>query len=98
VSALYSLSLAKRLISTHQVYAATLFQELATVAGYDPVRGPGSSCLDPRASGKCVLPWGSGTKSVSSVALLASGISFAVRHPLYTVNSPLYITIIHFFR
>ena len=57
----------------------TLFQSLATAAGYDPVRGPGSSCLDADASGKCVLPWGSGTKAVSSVVLVANGASFAVR-------------------
>jgi hypothetical protein len=59
--------------------AGRVFQSLATVAGHDPVRGPGSSCLDPRASGKCVLPWGNGTKSVSSIVLLTNGIGFAVR-------------------
>ena len=62
-----------------QVAAARTFQSLATVAGYDPVRGPGSSCLSPRASGKCVLPWGNGTKSVGSIVLLANGIGFSVR-------------------
>ncbi|KAF8261780.1 vacuole effluxer Atg22 like-domain-containing protein [Lactarius quietus] len=36
-------------------YSMTLFQSLATAAGYDPVRGPGSSCLDADASGKCVM-------------------------------------------
>ena len=59
-------------------YSLTLFQGLATAAGYDPVRGPGSSCLGSGASGKCVLPWGSGTKSVSSIVLVANGASFAV--------------------
>jgi hypothetical protein len=59
-----------------------LFQSLATAAGYDPVHGPGSSCLDAAASGKCVLPWGSGTKAVSSVVLIANGTSFAVCHCL----------------
>ena len=57
----------------------TLFQSLATSAGFDPVRGPGSSCNDAAASGQCVLPWAGGTKAVSSVVLIANGISFAVR-------------------
>ena len=56
----------------------TLLQGLATAAGYDPVSGPGSSCLVPGASGKCVLPWGSGTKAVSSIVLVANGVGFAV--------------------
>lgn len=56
----------------------TLFQSLATSAGYDPVNGPGSSCLAAGASGQCVVPWGSGTKAVSSVVLVATGVSFAV--------------------
>ena len=60
-------------------YSMTLFQSWATKAGWDPVRGPGSSCLDANASGQCVLPWGSGTKSVSSIVLVANGVSFAVR-------------------
>ena len=57
----------------------TLFQSLATSAGFDPVRGPGSSCLDADASGQCVLPWSGGTKAVSSIVLVANGVSFAVR-------------------
>lgn len=61
-----------------QVAAARVFQSLATVAGYDPIRGPGSSCLSPVASGKCVVPWGNGTKTVGSVVLLANGIGFSV--------------------
>jgi hypothetical protein len=60
-------------------YSMTLFQALATAAGYDPVRGPGSSCLDANTSGQCVVPWAGGTKSVSSVVLVANGVSFAVR-------------------
>ncbi|KAF8488509.1 MFS general substrate transporter [Russula emetica] len=65
-------------------YSVTLFQSLATAAGYDPVRGPGSSCLDSNASGKCVLPWGSGTKAVSAIVLIANGSSFAVMTMLFT--------------
>jgi hypothetical protein len=56
----------------------TLFQSLATSAGFDPARGPGSSCNDADASGQCVLPWAGGTKAVSSVVLISNGVSFAV--------------------
>ena len=59
-------------------YTMTLFQSLANAAGYDPVFGPGSSCNASDASGQCVLPWGGGTKAVSSVVLIANGLSFAV--------------------
>jgi hypothetical protein len=55
-------------------------------AGYDPVRGPGTSCLDSGASGKCVLPWRGGTMAVSSVTLLANGLSFAVRRILEVLD------------
>ena len=58
----------------------TLFQSWATAAGFDPIAGPGSSCIADNASGQCVVPWGTSgsTKSVSSVVLVANGISFAV--------------------
>lgn len=59
-------------------YTMILFQSLANAAGYDPVSGPGSSCNASNASGQCVLPWGGGTKAVSSVVLIANGLSFAV--------------------
>ncbi|KAJ3553284.1 hypothetical protein NM688_g3695 [Phlebia brevispora] len=65
-------------------YSMTLFQSLATSAGYDPVKGPGSSCTAADASGQCVLPWGSGTKAVSSVVLVATGVSFAVMASVFT--------------
>jgi hypothetical protein len=65
-------------------YTQTLFQGLATAAGYDPVAGPGSSCLADTASGQCVVPWGSGTKSVSSVVLTANGVSFAIMTAILT--------------
>jgi len=65
-------------------FSMTLFQSLATGAGWDPVRGKGSSCLDVDASGQCVLPWGSGTKSVSSIVLVANGVSFAVMTAIFT--------------
>ena len=59
-------------------YSMTLFQMLANAAGYDPLRGPGSSCNASNASGQCVVPWAGGTKAVSSVVLIANGVSFAV--------------------
>ncbi|THH07927.1 hypothetical protein EW146_g9161 [Bondarzewia mesenterica] len=65
-------------------YSMTLFQSLATSAGYDPIHGPGSSCLDANASGQCVLPWGSGSKAVSSVVLVANGVSFAIMTMIFT--------------
>ena len=63
----------------------TLFQQLATNAGWDPTKGKGSSCTASDASGQCVLPWGSGTKSVNSIVLVATGVSFAVcvNHPCF---------------
>ncbi|KAG2113758.1 uncharacterized protein F5147DRAFT_33480 [Suillus discolor] len=36
-------------------YTQTLFQGLATAAGYDPVADAGSSCLATTASGQCVF-------------------------------------------
>lgn len=62
----------------------TLFQSLATAAGYDPTRGPGSSCLAQNASGQCVLSWAGGTKAVASIVLIANGISFATMTLLFT--------------
>ncbi|KAF9505822.1 hypothetical protein BS47DRAFT_1374249 [Hydnum rufescens UP504] len=65
-------------------YSLTLFQSLATGAGWDPVRGKGTSCLDPNASSQCVLPWAGGTKSVSSIVLIANGLSFMFMTLLFT--------------
>lgn len=65
-------------------FSMTLFQSLATSAGWDPVKGRGSSCSAPDASGRCVLPWAGGTKAVSSVVLLANGITFAVMTLIFT--------------
>jgi len=62
-------------------WSMTLFQSLATSAGWDPSQGPGSTCT---TSEQCVLPWGSGTKSVSSVVLVANGLSFAIMTILFT--------------
>jgi len=62
-------------------YSMTLFQGLATAAGFDPAEGPGSSCT---SSGQCVLPWAGGTKTVSSIVLVANGASFAVMTAIFT--------------
>ncbi|KAH9032933.1 MFS general substrate transporter [Lactarius hengduanensis] len=50
-----------------------MYSGLATAAGYDPVRGPGSSCLAPGASRICVLPWGSGTKEIMALVFATIG-------------------------
>jgi hypothetical protein len=60
-------------------FSLTLVQALATDAGWDPVRGRGSSCTDAGASGQCVVPWAGGAKGVSSVVLVSNGVSFAGR-------------------
>ncbi|KAH9972936.1 autophagy-related protein 22-like protein [Lactifluus volemus] len=74
-------------------YSFILFQALTVAAGYDPVRGPGSSCLDDNASGRCVVPWGNGTKAVTSVVLIANGTSFALSGRLWDVGKwPLLVT------
>ncbi|KAF8204562.1 MFS general substrate transporter [Pholiota molesta] len=65
-------------------FSMTLFQSLAFAAGFDPVKGPGSSCSAADASGQCVLPWAGGTKAVSSVVLIANGLSFAVMTLIFT--------------
>lgn len=65
-------------------FSLTLFQSLATAAGYDPVKGPGSSCLAPNSSGRCVLLWAGGTKAVSSVVLIANSVSFAIMAVFFT--------------
>ncbi|KAH9833644.1 MFS general substrate transporter [Rhodofomes roseus] len=62
-------------------YSMTLFQNLATSAGWDPSQGPGSTCT---TSEQCVLPWGGGTKSVSSIVLIANGLSFAIMTLIFT--------------
>ncbi|KAG2062593.1 hypothetical protein BDR04DRAFT_956529, partial [Suillus decipiens] len=41
-------------------------------------------CLAATASGQCVVPWGNGTKSVSSVMLIANGVGFAIMSIILT--------------
>ena len=62
----------------------TLFLSLATGAGYDASLGPGNPCTSSTPSSACMLPWGNGTKNVSSVILIANGVSFAVMTALFT--------------
>ncbi|CAK5263507.1 unnamed protein product [Mycena citricolor] len=65
----------------------TLFQSLAFAAGHDPAKGPGSSCSG-STSGQCVLPWaGGGSKPVSSVVLIANGLSFTAMTVIFTTLS-----------
>ncbi|KAA1089699.1 hypothetical protein PGT21_027649 [Puccinia graminis f. sp. tritici] len=63
-------------------YSMTLFQALATAAGYDPDLGPGSTCTADR----CIIAFGGNgqTKSVSSVVLIANGISFGIMTIMFT--------------
>ncbi|KIJ31434.1 hypothetical protein M422DRAFT_185927 [Sphaerobolus stellatus SS14] len=65
-------------------YSMTLFQSLATGAGFDSSLGPGHPCTAATSSSQCLLPWGKGTKSVSSVVLVANGVSFAIMTALFT--------------
>ncbi|KAG9317758.1 MFS general substrate transporter [Chiua virens] len=65
-------------------YTLTLFQSLATSAGYDSTGGPGSSCVSNTTSSQCVLPWMGSTKSASSIVLVANGVSFAIMTAMFT--------------
>ncbi len=57
-------------------YSQALFQNALTSAGWDPDVHPiqKGNC----GNAGCVIPWGSGTRSVASVVLIANGICFAV--------------------
>lgn len=59
-------------------YSFTLFQSLVTAAGHDPNLGENSSC-QADGTGQCVVSFGGKMKSVTSVALVANGLAFAVR-------------------
>ncbi|KAF8530049.1 MFS general substrate transporter [Hysterangium stoloniferum] len=65
-------------------FTQTLFQSLATSAAFDATLGPGHACGPETPSSACLLPWGSGTKTVSSVVLVANGVSFAIMTALFT--------------
>ncbi|EKV07340.1 Atg22B-2p [Penicillium digitatum] len=55
-------------------YSQTLFQEALNGAGHQPGSNPPQACTD---SSACVVPWVGGTRSVSSVVLIANGLCFA---------------------
>jgi len=57
-------------------YSQALFQSALSGAGWDPAVTPieKGNCT----TGGCVVPWGSGTRSVASIVLIANGICFAV--------------------
>jgi MFS-type transporter involved in bile tolerance (Atg22 family) len=64
-------------------YSQALFQYALTGAGWDPAIAPiqKGNC----GNAGCVIPWGSGTRSVASVVLIANGICFAVMTVLFVV-------------
>lgn len=55
-------------------YSQTLFQWALTGAGHIPDTNPPKPCTD---SSACVVPWAGGTRSTSSVVLIANGLCFA---------------------
>ena len=54
-------------------YTTTLFQSTLTAAGWQPGTNPPKPCTD---SSACVVPWAGGTRSVSSVVLIGTGLCF----------------------
>ncbi|KAJ5594855.1 uncharacterized protein N7459_001063 [Penicillium hispanicum] len=55
-------------------YSQALFQWALNGAGYQPGTDPPQACTD---SSSCVVPWAGGTRSTSSVVLIANGLCFA---------------------
>ncbi|APA15368.1 hypothetical protein sscle_14g101380 [Sclerotinia sclerotiorum 1980 UF-70] len=64
-------------------YSQTLFQSALNNAGWDPAITPIK--IGNCATGGCVIPWGYGTRSVSSVVLLANGICFTIMTLIFVV-------------
>ncbi|KAJ5163547.1 Major facilitator superfamily domain general substrate transporter, partial [Penicillium coprophilum] len=54
-------------------YSQALFQWALNGAGHQPGSDPPRACTD---SSACVVPWAGGTRSVSSVVLIANGLCF----------------------
>ncbi|RAH45036.1 uncharacterized protein BO95DRAFT_443491 [Aspergillus brunneoviolaceus CBS 621.78] len=54
-------------------YTQTLFQWALNGAGWQPDTNPRKPCTD---NSPCVVPWAGGVRSVSSVVLIANGLSF----------------------
>ncbi|KAJ5287644.1 hypothetical protein N7478_003330 [Penicillium angulare] len=55
-------------------YSQTLFQWALNGAGHIPDTNPPKPCTD---SSACMVPWAGGTRSTSSVVLIANGLCFA---------------------
>ncbi|KAI9650032.1 hypothetical protein NHQ30_000045 [Ciborinia camelliae] len=57
-------------------YSQAIFQSALSKSGWDPAITPiqRGNCT----TGGCVIRWGSGTRSVSSVVLIANGICFTI--------------------
>ncbi|KAF9889024.1 hypothetical protein FE257_008001 [Aspergillus nanangensis] len=56
-------------------YTQALFQWALNGAGWQPGTNPRKPCTD---SSPCVVPWAGGARSISSVVLIADGLSFTV--------------------
>ncbi|GAB1211665.1 hypothetical protein ATERTT37_000789 [Aspergillus terreus] len=63
----------KELWSYYLYYNARRFQWALNGAGWQPGTNPRKPCSD---SSPCVVPWAGGTRSVSSVVLIANGLCF----------------------
>ncbi|KAL3453666.1 hypothetical protein BJX65DRAFT_264640 [Aspergillus insuetus] len=61
-------------------YTPALFQWALTTSGHQPNTTPHRPCTEASA---CVIPWGSGERTVSSVVLLANGLSFTIMTILF---------------
>ncbi|KAL2222840.1 hypothetical protein M432DRAFT_23916 [Thermoascus aurantiacus ATCC 26904] len=61
-------------------YSQALFQWALNNAGHQPGTNPPKPCTD---SSACVVPWAGGTRSVSSVVLIANGLCFAFMTVLF---------------
>jgi hypothetical protein len=69
-------------------YSQALFQSALSGDGWDPAITPieKGNCT----TGGCIVAWGSGTKSVASVVLIANGICFAVMTVMFVSLSFLF--------
>ncbi|KAF7935323.1 uncharacterized protein EAE97_008230 [Botrytis byssoidea] len=64
-----------------QSYSQALFQNALSKAGWDPAITPAQ--IGNCTTGGCVIPWGTTTRSVSSVVLLANGICFTIMSVIF---------------
>ncbi|KAJ0426052.1 hypothetical protein BJY00DRAFT_272816 [Aspergillus carlsbadensis] len=61
-------------------YTPALFQWALTTSGHQPKTTPHKPCTETSA---CVIPWGAGERTVSSVVLIANGLSFTIMTILF---------------